>query len=206
MAERLPGRRSPTGPERKRDAARTREVILDAALAEFGEHGYTGARTSGIAERAGVNQQLISYYFGGKAGLYRAVQQRWSAVAAPLRRSEVPLAEVVTNFVRLNAEHRTWARMLLWGELTGEVGGSEPDARDYFAAMVDDLRARQGRGELAADLDPAFVLLVLFAAGLAPQTLPRIAREMTGLAPGSPDFVERYCAELVRVVERLATG
>ncbi|WP_374194453.1 TetR family transcriptional regulator [Amycolatopsis sp. MtRt-6] len=30
-----------------------------------------------IAARAGVNQQLISYYFDGKEGLYRAMSEAW---------------------------------------------------------------------------------------------------------------------------------
>ena len=39
-------RRSPRGEDRKRDPERTRERILDAAVAEFGEHGFAGARIS----------------------------------------------------------------------------------------------------------------------------------------------------------------
>src|SRR3954451_2396267 len=68
---------SPNGAPRVRDADRTRAAILDAALVEFGEHGYAGARTGAIARRAGVNAQLISYYFDGKEGLYKALTQRW---------------------------------------------------------------------------------------------------------------------------------
>jgi AcrR family transcriptional regulator len=30
-----------------------------------------------IAARAGLNMQLISYYFGGKAGLYAELQRQW---------------------------------------------------------------------------------------------------------------------------------
>jgi TetR/AcrR family transcriptional regulator len=70
-------RRSPKPQERRRDPERTRKLILDAASAEFGAHGYAGARISAIASRAGVNQQLISYYFDGKEGLYQAMSQRW---------------------------------------------------------------------------------------------------------------------------------
>jgi hypothetical protein len=40
-----------------------------------------------------------------------------------------------------------------------------PDA--YFTEMVEELRRRQRAGELAEDLDPAYVLLMLFAAALA---------------------------------------
>jgi AcrR family transcriptional regulator len=39
----------PRSEDRKRDPARTRERILDAAHVEFSEHGYAGARISAIA-------------------------------------------------------------------------------------------------------------------------------------------------------------
>jgi TetR/AcrR family transcriptional regulator len=201
-------RRSPAGPERRRDPARTRELILDAALVEFGDHGYAGARTGAIASRAGVNQQLISYYFGGKAGLYEAVRQRWPATGEPLRDAALSLAEVVTGFVRAGAAQRSWGRMLVWAELTGDGGGedrSEQERTDdaYFAAMVEDLRRRQADGEIAADLDPAYVLLVLFSAALAPHLLPGVAERMTGLGPGSAEFVERYGEQLGRIIARM---
>src|SRR5689334_6458864 len=61
------------GARRVRDPARSRERILDAALAEFAAHGYAGARVQGIAHRAGLNKQLISHHFGGKRALYDAV-------------------------------------------------------------------------------------------------------------------------------------
>ena len=50
-----------------------RERILSAGLEEIAEHGIAGARTAGIATRAGVNKQLIHYYFRTKAGLHGAV-------------------------------------------------------------------------------------------------------------------------------------
>jgi AcrR family transcriptional regulator len=55
---------------------RAADRILQAALAEFSAHGPVGARTREIAERAGVNRQLIHYYFRDKAGLYEAVLAR----------------------------------------------------------------------------------------------------------------------------------
>ncbi|HET9565662.1 MAG TPA: TetR/AcrR family transcriptional regulator, partial [Mycobacterium sp.] len=88
-------RRSPRGQDRKRDPERTRERILDAAVVEFGEHGFSGARISAIAARAGVNQQLISYYFDSKEGLYRALQDRWRVISAGAGQPELPIADVV---------------------------------------------------------------------------------------------------------------
>ena len=51
---------------------RTREKLLNAAIDVFGRHGFDGATTRMLAEAAGVNQQAIPYYFGGKDGLYVA--------------------------------------------------------------------------------------------------------------------------------------
>ncbi len=50
-----------------------RERILDAALDLFGERGLTGTTVRDIAGRAKVNIAAISYHFGGKDELYRAV-------------------------------------------------------------------------------------------------------------------------------------
>ena len=46
--------------------------LLEAAVREFAEHGPGGGRTHRIARLAGVNKQLIHYYFGTKTGLYDA--------------------------------------------------------------------------------------------------------------------------------------
>ena len=51
----------------------TRERILSAALDLFGERGLTGTTVRDIAARAKVNVAAISYHFGGKDELYRAV-------------------------------------------------------------------------------------------------------------------------------------
>jgi AcrR family transcriptional regulator len=196
-------RRSPRGPERKRDPERTRERILDAALVEFGEHGLAGARISAIASRAGVNEQLISYYFDSKEGLYRTLQGRWQVVSADARRPELPIAEVVAAFLRLNVEQRSYARLLAWDGLA-DTGSDADDSDGYFKEMVEELGRRQRAGELAADLDPGYVLLVLFAAALAPTVIPQIARRFTGLSANSATFQAAYAEQLRRVVERLA--
>lgn len=53
----------------------TRERILEAALDLFGERGPNGATVRDIAARAKVNVAAISYHFGGKDELYRAVAE-----------------------------------------------------------------------------------------------------------------------------------
>ena len=55
------------------DGIEARNRLLDAALALFAEKGFAKTSTREIALAAQVNIASISYYFGDKAGLYRAV-------------------------------------------------------------------------------------------------------------------------------------
>jgi AcrR family transcriptional regulator len=50
-----------------------RERLLGVALQLFAEKGFAKTSTRDIAQAAGVNIASIKYYFGDKAGLYRAV-------------------------------------------------------------------------------------------------------------------------------------
>lgn len=47
--------------------------ILAAALAEFAERGFAGARVEAIARRAQANKALLYYHVGDKRALYEAV-------------------------------------------------------------------------------------------------------------------------------------
>jgi AcrR family transcriptional regulator len=55
------------------DTERTKRLLLDAATAEFSEHGLAGARIDRIAATAGVNKERIYQYFGKKDDLFAAV-------------------------------------------------------------------------------------------------------------------------------------
>src|SRR5216117_1175240 len=47
--------------------------IVVAARDEFARRGLAGARVEQIARRAGVNKQLLFYYYHSKRGLFQAV-------------------------------------------------------------------------------------------------------------------------------------
>ncbi|MFI9363166.1 TetR family transcriptional regulator [Kitasatospora sp. NPDC053057] len=60
---------------RRRDAARSRELLIRAAVELFAERGFARTTTREIGERAGVDASLIARYFGGKTQLYLATLQ-----------------------------------------------------------------------------------------------------------------------------------
>jgi AcrR family transcriptional regulator len=80
-----------------------RERLLDAALETIDQVGIARTTTRQIAERAGVNLQLIHYYFGSKDGLVEAAQtyiaQRFFETIAPTVTSAPTLAEAVRRGV-----------------------------------------------------------------------------------------------------------
>jgi AcrR family transcriptional regulator len=58
---------------RPRDPEWTSAAILAAAVKEFTERGYEGARVDNIADRANINKRMLYHYFGNKQALYVAV-------------------------------------------------------------------------------------------------------------------------------------
>lgn len=66
-------RRRPGRPVRGVDI---RQRILDVGEQRFAENGYSGTSLRDVANHAGVNQALVTYYFGSKIGFFEAVFKR----------------------------------------------------------------------------------------------------------------------------------
>lgn len=73
---------------RDRQAAATRQEVLEAAVELFRESGWAGTTLAAIAERAGVAVETIYNGFGSKKGLLRAAY----GVAVVGDTQEIPLA------------------------------------------------------------------------------------------------------------------
>jgi AcrR family transcriptional regulator len=72
----------------RRDADRTRDSILRAAVSEFASKGYNGARIETICRVARANPRMLYHHFGDKGRLYVAVLEQ---VIGELRREELKL-------------------------------------------------------------------------------------------------------------------
>ncbi|GAA1001673.1 TetR family transcriptional regulator [Subtercola frigoramans] len=55
------------------DTEATRAALLAAAVLEFSENGFAGARVDRISARAGINRERLYSYFGNKRQLFEAV-------------------------------------------------------------------------------------------------------------------------------------
>lgn len=155
--------------DQKRDS---RRLILSAAREEFGQHGFAGGRVDRIARRAGVNKQLLFYYFGSKAGLFRSVLESASSDIAgvagktpdrggPLER----LRAVADRVFDAVAAHGDLIRMSLLGAAAGD--GARAILGEALASLSGTIRTLvsegQGLGYVRDDVDPEIVARLVLA-------------------------------------------
>jgi TetR/AcrR family transcriptional regulator len=104
----------------KSKSAGSREQILDAADALFGEVGFDAASTREIAERCGLNKALIHYHFQSKEALFTAVLDRYyerlnQLLLADLGREGSPreiLRRLIGGYVDFLAANRDFSRIV----------------------------------------------------------------------------------------------
>jgi AcrR family transcriptional regulator len=96
-----------------------RERLMLAGLRLFAEQGYAKTSIRQIALAAGTNVAAVSYYFGNKAGLYRAVF--WGGAAPAGDDSRQPGAAATASldsiFEHILAPLRSGAQARLWIKL-----------------------------------------------------------------------------------------
>ena len=102
QAESLPDFLREDAPAATRDETRCR--LLRAAIDVFALHGYHGASTREICERAGANTAAIHYHFRDKAGLYRELFrlpiELVTAASRPMTDARLPLLERLGHVYR----------------------------------------------------------------------------------------------------------
>ncbi|MBV9734574.1 MAG: TetR family transcriptional regulator [Acidisphaera sp.] len=207
-----PARPAEAAPGLDRPAA-ARARILDAALAEFAEHGFSGARVDAIAARAAINKRMLYAYVGNKEALWLAVLER---VYAAMREGEralnlqrLPPEEAMRVLVRYNArfhaehpaflallndENRQRARNLRRSTRV------QPMYSPLLATIADLLRRGEAEGLFRGKVDP--MQLYISIAGLSyfycsnQHTLSAIFGRDLG-APGEMLVREQHVVDVV---------
>jgi TetR/AcrR family transcriptional regulator len=197
----------------ERDLSRSRERIFDAALQEFSERGFAGARTGAIARRASINEQMIFHCFGSKEGLYREVLHREMARISTLLESRES-ADFASNLafgyeaICSNPAQLSQLRMWQWEALEGKSSDlmAERERRAFLQAEAAQLRRAKLRGELPQDLSEELILMASIGLRVVPVILPQLARLITGLSEDNPRFRRRWSKFLKTLGERIATS
>jgi TetR/AcrR family transcriptional regulator len=188
---------------RKLKNARARRVLA-AAADEFARRGFEGARVDQIARRAGVNKQLLFYYYHSKRGLFQAVV---SGAAQELERAladiSIPGGRPLERIRRaLEAQFDYMARRPELVALLSQGGRAEGASfAPAIKRVVVLLAEGQGRGEVRDDLDPhvaAAQALVLMVGYLRHEGV--IAASAPSLIADEPALRERWLKAVVDLV------
>lgn len=150
-----------------RDPEWTKKQLLESARAEFSEKGFSGARVNAIANAAGVNKQLLYYYFGDKEGLYAAVLE---TAYAEIRIGEQKLDlgsvapdEAMRRFIEFNfdymVDHRYFVSLLSDENVhrarhirqSGQLGGLHARLEETIGST---LRRGHEAGVFRREIDP----------------------------------------------------
>jgi len=199
-------------PEKRRDASRSREAILDAAERLFAAQGYERTSLQEVGAAAGVSRGTPSYFFRSKAELYRAVLQRAfgqvrNAVKSGRERAlrsgeppEVVLAGAVGEYFDFISGHTHFVRLLEWEALqgAGQVGELAPHLgaiHEAVAAIADELGfGVEDRGD-AEQLVLSILALCWFPLIHARTLLPGL-----GGNPDDPAFVSSRRQHIIDLV------
>ncbi|MEV7416649.1 TetR family transcriptional regulator [Streptomyces sp. NPDC089919] len=190
------------------DTARTKQLLLDAAVEEFARHGAEGARVARIATGAGVNKERIYQYFGSKEKLFAAVLEselRKLAAAVPLGPEQAAdLGDYAGRVFDYHRSHPHFVRLLTWEGLQcqGHPVAAEGERTDHYARKLAAVAAARRSGALADGLAPGELMYAVVALTAAWLTMPQVARMLLpAVVEAGPD-AER--ATVVALVRRLA--
>ncbi|QQK81145.1 forespore capture DNA-binding protein RefZ [Salicibibacter cibi] len=99
----------------------TKDKVAEAAIDLFMTKGYNGTSVRAIADRAGVNVALISYYFGGKKGMLEHLLNDYlegylkelEKASESTTDSYQRLLAIIESALEFQQEHHRMARLVL---------------------------------------------------------------------------------------------
>lgn len=145
-----------------RDGQATRQRILEAATAEFAEHGLAGARVERIAKRAEANPKMLYTYFGSKDELFDHVVENALTHAhesVPLTPGDLPgYAGALFDYM---VEHPELILIDSWRRIQrkGSTDAEEGHYTSKLASLMEVAPAVGPNGEY----DPVDVLVLVLA-------------------------------------------
>ena len=195
---------SPPTEVAKREKSRKR--ILHAAMVEFAEKGFQGARIVKIAKNAGMNVQAIYYHFGKKKDLYVATiesiyeEDQFADVCEKL--VTYPPEEAIREFIYFMLTQYT--RHPLSHTLLIDHGRNKasvylrerPYINRLFRDLTDAVKDALARGaeehKFRADLDPIHVFLTVTSLTGNYLYKAETYEALLGRNFGSPEEVQKW--------------
>jgi AcrR family transcriptional regulator len=192
----------------------SRDLLLAAARKVFAERGLEGATVKDLAEEAGVNVSLVSYYFGGKEGLYRACLEQFS-------RARLETAERVLKNPQSTEDFRVRLQMFCEELMRANIRdydvcrvlhrdfdmGMNAVAHDVFKtsflpvfnAFATFFKNAQKAKFLRADMDPELSASMVFGSILHFVKNDNLRKELRGESLVDEKVLEKTAREIVKL-------
>ena len=161
---------------RVNDSEKTRRDILDVAIKEMSQNGFSGARIDEIADRTKTSKRMIYYYFGSKEGLYLAAleecyrQIREIEGTLHLRKKKPldALADLVRATFDHHLSHTDFIRLVMvenihQGRHLSQIDGLK-ELNHGTIELIDDICKRGAQqGAMRPDIDPVELHMTISA-------------------------------------------
>jgi TetR/AcrR family transcriptional regulator len=151
---------------------KNRDLILDAALGVFSDHGFRGATLDQIASAAGLSKPNVLYYFASKEAIYTALLsgllETWLDPLRAIDPDGDPVEEIVGYVMRKLQMSREFPResRLFANEIVQGAPHIEDQIRGPLKALVDEtavlFRQWMTQGKLAK-IDPHHLIFSIWA-------------------------------------------
>jgi len=187
-----------------RDSNNSEEAILKAAEKEFVERGFDGARTTSIAERAGVTHAMLHYFFHTKEQLFERILEEKLVVLADsvlliFGEEGLPLKERLEKGISAHfdfiAKNPDLPRFLL-GELPRVMPLIQKRLFPQILALMPSLQK-----ELKGDVDMRMLILDILSQNLFPFVAMPVV-EMLSAGEERDAMLERIKQENIKIILR----
>jgi len=194
-------RRKNAGRPARNEGEKVKADLMDAARRHFLQREFKAVSVREIAESAGVNGAMVSYYFGSKQGLYLAmVDELLSSLEASLAELGGDEALSVTEFscayTQVLLENPWWPNFLLREVLMKEGESRNAMVARFAGAFAPRLMAsisfKIRDGQYRDDLDPGLTMLSMIALTVFPFLAKPVMETVLGR-----DMNEEAAARLV---------
>jgi AcrR family transcriptional regulator len=189
-----------------RNAAATKERILEAALAEFSAHGIAGARVDRIAQAARCNKNLIYIYFVDKETLFNTVLCKHLMrihEEQPFTPDDLPgYAAKVFDWVQANPD---LMRLLAWSALEQQAKG-QAERVEALCTKVAALTEAQNAGRVGTAFPPDFLLIAVMSLATAWSAASPFGPSVNLKAAERPAALRESLIEAVRLLARAGKG
>ncbi|MBW6399345.1 TetR family transcriptional regulator [Roseomonas sp. HJA6] len=202
-------------PVRRRMPEQTRLEVLEAAIAEFSEKGFSGGRVDDIAARMRTTKRMIYYYFGGKAQLYAAVLEhmygRMRDAEQALHLDALSPTEALSRLVEVtfdhHAEHPEFVRLVSVENIhEARMVAASPIIQERNAAIIGTLKTLIARGETSNDfrrgLDPLDLHMLISSFCFYRVSNRHTLRTIFGADLAAPETVAAHRRMIVEAVLR----